>query len=206
MVSIRGRPRDGGRVNSRTALGSAGRVSVVIQEASIPPADPTTVVVHSVPRILETLNRRATRPLAPCDLEDVIQDATIVLLGKIDRIRGPEPPGPYIYKVCRLELRNGQRRARRRMVPLESPHRVPDTADGVQQMSDRDLAAWALRRIGGVEAETIRKKHLDGLTFDEIGVRMGVSPNTAKTRYYKGISLVQRMLEDRRRCDRLDEP
>jgi NAD(P)-dependent dehydrogenase (short-subunit alcohol dehydrogenase family) len=38
------------------------------------------------------------------------------------------------------------------------------------------------------EADVIRMKHFEDLTFEEIGTRLGNSINTVKTRYYRGIS------------------
>ena len=51
-----------------------------------------------------------------------------------------------------------------------------------------------LIRLGGVEAQIIRLKHLESLTFDELGARMGLSANTAKTHYYRGLSRLRSML------------
>ena len=65
---------------------------------------------------------------------------------------------------------------------------------------ERRLAAFhrpyhgALERLGGVEAETIRIKHFEGLTFEAVGVRLGIPTNTAKTRYYRGMLRLEKLL------------
>jgi len=52
-----------------------------------------------------------------------------------------------------------------------------------------------LRRIGREEAQVIRLKHFEGRTFIEIGRSLGISPNTAKARYYRGINELRPLLE-----------
>jgi DNA-directed RNA polymerase specialized sigma24 family protein len=44
----------------------------------------------------------------------------------------------------------------------------------------------------------IRAKHFDGLTFDEIGARLGIPSNTAKTHYYRGIERMRPLLSSMR--------
>jgi RNA polymerase sigma-70 factor (ECF subfamily) len=45
----------------------------------------------------------------------------------------------------------------------------------------------ALARLDPLEADVIRLKHFDDLTFETISALRGISANTAKTRYYRGI-------------------
>ena len=59
---------------------------------------------------------------------------------------------------------------------------------------ERDLLLRALAQIDPAEARVIELKHLDGLTFTEIGVRLELSPNSAKTRYYRGLQAMRRFL------------
>src|SRR5262245_38728273 len=44
-----------------------------------------------------------------------------------------------------------------------------------------------LEALDGEEGRVIRMKHFDDLTFQEIGTRLRLSSNTAKTIYYRGM-------------------
>ena len=54
-----------------------------------------------------------------------------------------------------------------------------------------------LRKIGREEAEVIRLKHFEGQTFEEISRHLGLSPNTVKTRYYRGLEELRPLLTAR---------
>ena len=43
----------------------------------------------------------------------------------------------------------------------------------------------------------LQLKHIEGLTFDQIGERLAISPNTAKTRYYRGLDKLRGRLGQR---------
>jgi RNA polymerase sigma factor (sigma-70 family) len=49
----------------------------------------------------------------------------------------------------------------------------------------------ALARLDPLEADVIRMKHFEDLTFETIGARRAISVNTVKTRYYRGIRHLQ---------------
>ena len=69
------------------------------------------------------------------------------------------------------------------------------THDGEADTVDDDIHV-ALERLGGIEADILRLKHFEGLTFAEIARRMGSPENTVKARYYRGLARLERMLRD----------
>ena len=56
-----------------------------------------------------------------------------------------------------------------------------------------------IERIDPRDAEVIQLKHFRHLSFDEIGETLGISPNTAKSRYYRALVRLREMLDPQRR-------
>ena len=90
------------------------------------------------------------------------------------------------------------RRKRRRPSRFDSAElQVED--DGARRaqvaLTEREELYNALARVQGIDAEAVVLKHFEGLTFKEMGARGGVSPNTMKARYYRGLSELERILD-----------
>ncbi len=151
--------------------------------------------LRCVPRILGAWNYRLGRPLDEHDLADLAQDVTVIILQKLDEYAGRAPFEAWAYRICRLELLNGVRRKDRSRRTSELDLKdVPSADDAGANPFDPQLLHGALERLGGVEAETIRIKHFEGLTFEAVGVRLGIPTNTAKTRYYRGMLRLEKLL------------
>jgi RNA polymerase sigma factor (sigma-70 family) len=52
---------------------------------------------------------------------------------------------------------------------------------------DEERLEHLLETLGGQEAELLRLKHFEGMTFQQIGQHLSLSPNTAKAVYYRGL-------------------
>ncbi len=156
---------------------------------------PITERLQCIPRILSAQNRRFGSPLDVHDLADLTQDTTVVVLRKMDRFKGLAPFEGWVYRICCFEFRNGLRR-KRRNYPVQSLQ--PDTdvvqESNMEEWADKERVLRALELVGGLEAELIAEKHFEGLTFDEIAKRREMSPNTVKTRYYRGMARLERVL------------
>lgn len=150
--------------------------------------------LRCVPRFLLAQNARYGRPLDDHELEDLVGDVSLVVWRKLDQFAGHSPLEGWILKVCTLEFMNSMRRRFRR--PGEFPEGNPDNLPGPAADSavDAERVHLAVDRVGGVEAELIRMKHFEALSFDEIAARMRTSANTVKTRYYRGIVQLERIL------------
>ena len=98
-----------------------------------------------------------------------------------------------MYRIAYLEYMNAYRKYRR-----ERP--VADDDDGLR-MSIEAPARPDLAEVEEIEREVekldppmpeiMRLKHHQGLTFRDIGVRLDLSPNSAKTYYYRGIEVLR---------------
>ena len=145
--------------------------------------------MRCIPRILRALNVRMGRPLSEHDLADLGQDVSMITLRKLGEFEGRSRLEGWIFRICSLEIMNGVRRRRRRH-EMEEPAGESDPSTGHAQPDDPwryEELYRGLERLDPTEAEVVQMKHFDDLTFDEIGVALAISPNTAKTRYYRGL-------------------
>jgi RNA polymerase sigma-70 factor (ECF subfamily) len=156
--------------------------------------------MRCVPRILGALNARRGHPLGEHELADLVQDTIVVVLRKLDEFAAHAPLEGWMYRLCFLEFLNAVRRRGRALRRTSELVEEPEAA-GVDDLGEHvyDDVYRALELLGGHEADTIRLKHFDGLTFREIGDRVGVPANTAKTRYYRGLARLGELLRTYRR-------
>lgn len=148
-----------------------------------------------VPRFLSALNRRRGYALDEHDLADLVNDTVVIALRKLGEFEAHVPLEGWLYRLCHFELLNALRRRareRRRVIGVEDEDSLP--ADEPPDEHRHDEVHRALERLGGVEAETVRMKHFDALTFPEIGARLSISTNTVKTRYYRGLQKLEQIL------------
>jgi RNA polymerase sigma factor (sigma-70 family) len=158
--------------------------------------------VRCVPRILSALNGRRGRPLDEHDLADLVGDTVLIVLRKLDEFEARGPLEGWIYRLCYLEFLNAVRRRGRERRRTEEW--VDDAAgDSGSTHHTHDDVHHCLEQLGGVEAEAIRSKHFDMLTFEEIGERLALPANTVKTRYYRGLArLADKLRTHQRREER----
>jgi RNA polymerase sigma-70 factor (ECF subfamily) len=156
--------------------------------------------LRCIPRALQLLDRRNGRLLGPEELADLVQDVLVLAWRKLGEYEGLSSLEGWAYGMCALEYRNALRRGRR----LRQEARAIASRAGAPVEAARDPDPWAfeevhegLRRIGREEAQVIRLKHFEGRTFEEIGRGLGLSPNTVKTRYYRGLQELRALLERR---------
>lgn len=149
--------------------------------------------LRCVGRILVVLNVRAGRKLDDHDLADLVQDTLLLLWRKLETFGDDSTLETWAYGVARYELLNALRRKRRNVVPLSEVHAAgrPEADDASDARQDADALLAAIDELGAVDARLLRLKHLEELTFDEIGAHLGMSVNTAKTRYYRALARLQ---------------
>jgi RNA polymerase sigma-70 factor (ECF subfamily) len=146
------------------------------------------------------------------DAQDVFQDAMIKLIGKIENhefIGGPDAWPPYLYTTIRrlsidLSRRDDRRKRREDRVGV-------DTGESQQaafhpwfesESSDdetRDQLEEKLKQLPEKFAEVIVMKIWGDRTFAEIGEILGISQNTAASRYRYGLESLKKSLGGARR-------
>ena len=151
--------------------------------------------LHCVPRLLSIRNARLGSPLRPEDLADTCQDVLLIVWRKLEEYRGLSALEGWVYRITLFEFQNALRRRYGREEPVEDELLERGAEPNPWEFED---VHRSLDCIAQVEAEIVRLKHFEDLTFDEIGARLGLSPNTAKGRYYRGLRSLEPLLLERR--------
>lgn len=144
-----------------------------------------------VPRILASLNARFGRPVGPHDLEDLSQDVLVALWRALPSFAGLASLESWAFRAAHRALlarlhRGPAGRAFADSERVEREFLVERQAD--------EAVFQALERIEPEARRVIELKHFEELTFEEIGSTLGLSPNTAKSWYYRAIRELKRML------------
>jgi RNA polymerase sigma-70 factor, ECF subfamily len=151
--------------------------------------DSLIVRLQVVPGMVTAQNNRAGRPLDPADEGDVVQNCWLAIWRKLATFEGHSRLETWVYRFCFQEFMNAMRTKLRRKV------READLEDGVDERLesalpleiDEERLERLLDDLSGQEAALLRLKHFDGMTFQQIGLRLALSPNTAKAVYYRGL-------------------
>lgn len=144
-----------------------------------------------VPRILALLNQRMGNLLGPEDVSDLVQDTLASLWPRMREYTGQASLESWAYGFCFNGYMNAVRRSRHRRVEALDEEQVQSSP---RVQLDYDHLHRGLARLEEREVRVIRLKYFDGLTFDEIGTRLGISPNTAKTCHYRGMRRLETLL------------
>ena len=151
--------------------------------------------MRCVPRMLAAKNSRMGRPLSSTELEDVVQDTLIAIWRKLDRYNGSVRLETWVFRFAYLELLRSLRELRRDPGPL-APAAEPSQPAVEPDSLKYEHVHQALERVPEPEREVLELKHFDGLTFERIGACLGLSPNTVKTRYYRGLGRLRTHLAE----------
>ncbi len=146
------------------------------------------------------------------DAEDVLQDAMVKLIEKIrnhEFIGGPEAWQPYLYTAIRrlaidLSRRDDRRKRREDTVGTDDgeanqeafhPWFESDSSDDETRLQLEEK----LKELPEKFSEVVIMKIWGERTFSEIGETLGISQNTAASRYRYGLEALKRSLGSARR-------
>jgi RNA polymerase sigma-70 factor (ECF subfamily) len=160
-----------------------------------------------VGRVLVVQNRRHGQPFADDELADLAQETLLVVWRKLAEFEGRSSLETWIYRFTCLEFLVGLRKRSRRpqplgdfaeVVPPAVPAQVLDPVVG--EVAESDEPAPLQRFLGHLaerEAEVVRLRHLETLSFREIAGELGITPSSAKTHYYRGLEKLRALLQSR---------
>jgi RNA polymerase sigma factor (sigma-70 family) len=133
------------------------------------------------------------------DAEDAVQDAFVRLL-KI-RTR-PDDPLAYLYSCVRTAAIDAARtRARRKRVDEKRSACESVFEAALEQVELSASVETALSQLPDEQREVVVMKIWGGLTFAQIAVALGISPNTAGSRYRYAIERLESALAHEVRND-----
>jgi RNA polymerase sigma-70 factor (ECF subfamily) len=148
--------------------------------------------LRCVPRILALLNQRMGGVLGAEDLNDLTQDTLTCLWPRMEHYTGQAALETWVYGYCFNGFMNALRKGRKqRTTALTEAMAGPPAARARFEYDDLHRG---LERLEERETRIIRLKYYDDLTFEEIGGRLGISPNTVKTCFYRGMRRLEVLL------------
>ena len=180
-----------------------------VPEANPNPSDWRVWLEQRGPKLL-LFARQQTRSYE--DAQDVFQDAIVKLVEKIrheEFVGGPEAWQPYLYTTIRrlaidLSRRDDRRKRREDSVGTDTgeiqqeafhPWFESESSDD----ETRDQLEEKLKQLPEKFAEVIVMKIWGERTFAEIGDILGISQNTAASRYRYGLEALKKSLGGARR-------
>jgi RNA polymerase sigma-70 factor (ECF subfamily) len=152
--------------------------------------------LRCVPAILRVRNRFAGGPLDDALMQDVAQEVLVALWSRLDRFTGASSLEAWVYRFCVHKHLAAMRNRGRRMgvETLANPLLEGALAPAAEGEIDDELVQQALENLEGPLAQVVELKHFEDLTFDALSGRLDISPNTAKTRYYRALGKMRDFL------------
>ena len=138
---------------------------------------------------------------SPAEAEDVVQSWFVRLAVQLDRLAEVENQRGYVLTVCRNEAFRNRSRWRRwwdgdlacGTVQFE------ETESGAPpEPENHDAISRAVAALPPEQREVVFLKVWQEMTFAEIAELLGISPNTAASRYRYGLEKLKGLLEHER--------
>lgn len=121
------------------------------------------------------------------DAEDLVQDAFIRALERIDRLKPGSPFGPWFYRlVVNASLNRRRYRARRRTEPIPPNARGKGNPVGAAHRAEmRERLARALRALPEVLETVVVLHDLEGFTHPEIAEMLDIPVGTSRSHLFR---------------------
>lgn len=149
-----------------------------------------------VPRVLAVRNVRWGRPFSQDELDDLAQETLTDVWRRLANYDGRAPLEAWVRRFALNEFMAALKRRRNLPVALVAADEVPGDAGGVEEPSGSEARGVleALARLEPDLARIVHLKHFESLSFRQIAVLLELSPNTAKSRYYRGLRALRQNL------------
>ncbi|MEM1448421.1 MAG: RNA polymerase sigma factor [Planctomycetota bacterium] len=153
-----------------------------------------------VPELVRACHARMRRPLPPDDVDEAVQDVSLAVWSRLGEFRGTARLETWIYGIARLAILTrlqGLRRERQRVEHSEAGDAALQSTPEPQRPGDgtmRRRVDAGLMAMGGTVATIVRRRHVDGDSFCEIGRDLHLPESTVKSRYYRSLPRLRRVL------------
>jgi RNA polymerase sigma-70 factor, ECF subfamily len=138
-----------------------------------------------------------TAMLQSChDAQDALQDVFVQVARKRKKVARARNLQAYLYRMARNSAIDMIRKRTRRQVPTQAlDDRWMAPVDGAGEDRGRGEAlVEAMARLPSAQRTVLVLKVYQEMTFAEIGEAVGISTNTAASRYRYGIKKLQHMM------------
>lgn len=137
----------------------------------------------------------------PEDADDLVQDAFLRVLQKIDSVDPERPFGPWFFRVLVNTGLDTHRRRRTRQTEDETSEVAsddPDPAELTEQSEIRRRFQEALNRLPPRQRAIVWSFEVDGMTTKEIAESLGVAEVTVRWHLHQGRRTLRTALADLR--------
>jgi RNA polymerase sigma-70 factor, ECF subfamily len=126
------------------------------------------------------------------EAEEIVQDAFVRACERWEMVLRAENRAGYVYRMAlngyRSKLRRLARATRKTLRPQEEP-------DHFAAVDDRDALGRALAVLSKGQREALVLVEWMGMTDDEVGVLLGISPITVRVRIHRARAILRPLLE-----------
>lgn len=139
------------------------------------------------------------------DAEDLIQDAFLKALQRLDRLRPGSPFGPWFYRLVTNEALNRRRwRRRRETVPLSESDAAPgaDPHGDAERSALRQRLSALLERLPPVQAAVVMMHDVQGYAHAEIAAALGIPEGTSRSHLHHARKRLREWLTEGRSHER----
>lgn len=147
-----------------------------------------------VPSFLRSLLGPARAVLGGSDFDDFCQDVFAAVWRRLDTYDGRCQLETWLWGFCRKRVLRWLERGTGG-IAFGGDEQLGELQDGGAvepgRELDLELLREELRQLERPLAEIVHLKHYDDLTFQAIGVRLRLSPNTVKSRYYRALAVLK---------------
>jgi len=129
------------------------------------------------------------------DAEEVLQDVFVKIAKNKDGIAGAKNMSGYIYTIARNEALSFLKKRKRIPEPTDPAQLWLVPADEKESLGDESIrVAGLLAELPEEQRTVIVMKIYKNMTFDDIACAMGISLNTAASRYRYGMEKLKAFL------------
>lgn len=150
-------------------------------------------IMLCVPKFVAVLNSRRSSPLAPQELEDVVQECLTQIWRRLDSYAGRSSLQTWAYRFCQHTL-SAHRRSLGRLGRVTEGVEPPDPPAPPERTGDFDGLHAALERLREPELSIVRLKHFDRMSFAAIARRLGMPESSAKAAYQRALQRLRDLL------------
>lgn len=135
----------------------------------------------------------------PSLADDLVQE-TFMQLHRSRRTYEPgRPVTPWVFAIARhvflMQRRSAGRRRRFEETLAAETSRADRPHDDETALADSDALRRALRAVPPDQRRAVLMHHVEGRSFAEIAARLGVRVNAAKTRAFRGMKQMRKLLK-----------
>jgi RNA polymerase sigma-70 factor (ECF subfamily) len=154
-----------------------------------------------VRRYQDLLYRHAERMSGGADeAEDIVQTSLIKAYRNLESCHNPNRVGAWLFRITANTCKDHLKGRRRNRLSLEDvpalETEVGDPVDALDRKGIRARIDLALHRLPLEHREAFVMKHIEGLSYQEMGAVLGVSVPALKMRVHRARDGLQELLED----------